>query len=95
MESASAVEPKTCPQCGKKLRADNTRGACSSCLSKAGASSLSPTKKKAKADTKKRFRIVAEALGADADALLEEFMSGWLENIRAKANLDDLPEDDA
>lgn len=27
---------KTCPHCGKKLRSDNTRGACSTCLAKPG-----------------------------------------------------------
>lgn len=32
----SDLEAKKCPHCGKTLRADNTRGACTKCLKKPG-----------------------------------------------------------
>lgn len=85
---------KLCPYCGKKLRSDNKRGACSDCLASGRGRDEAPSvdlgdgppKKRSKAsDVVKRFRVVAEALGFDADQLLEEYCAGWLENIKQKA----------
>jgi len=80
---------KTCPHCGKKLRIDNTRGACSACLAAGkspGASEddSSRGKTKGRSDVLKRFRIIAHALGKDPDAILEEAAQAWLDTI-AKA----------
>lgn len=84
-----ADEKRQCPHCGKTLRSDNTRGACSKCLAKgkgegeaAAPARSSRNGHLTHAQTKKRFRTVAEALGIDGDKLLEQFMVGWLEKIR-------------
>lgn len=81
-------EKKTCPYCGKTLRSDNTRGACSDCLAK-GHAAVPLAKEESKrggskkrSDTMKSFRTVAAALGKDPDAILEEAASEWLSAVR-------------
>lgn len=85
-------DEKTCPYCEKKLRRDNTRGACSDCLNagkpvpEGAVDELAEPKRKggkAKAsDTMKSFRVVATALGKDPDAILEEAADAWLQLVR-------------
>lgn len=84
---------KTCPHCGKRLRADNKRGACSKCLrsgNRKGA--VSPASKEAprppvaavevKGTAVSRFKIVAGALGFDGEGMLEEYAKTWLDGLR-------------
>ena len=82
---------KLCPHCGKKLRSDNTRGACSDCLARGKGSATAvdqtgePKKKngpKKASETMRNFRTVAAALGKDPDAILEEAAHAWLELVR-------------
>ena len=96
----SAEEVKTCSRagCGKTLRSTNTQGVCGSgCLSdeappsmRAGGSAGGRSKA-AKVDAPPaapgalgRFRVVAEALGKDPDALLEAFAESWLGALRER-----------
>lgn len=96
-ETEPMADEKKCPYCKKKLRADNTRGACSECLKDgkpipngagedelAGLSKLAPAKAKSKSDVLKRFRLVADAMGLDPDQMLEEYAAGWLELVKEK-----------
>lgn len=91
------LSERFCPTsgCGKRLRSDNTKGMCSRCQAGrklapvdgtdeqlAGERKGGPRKK---SDTMKRFRLVAEAVGDDPDALLEEFADGYLERIKSAA----------
>lgn len=78
-------EPKRCTRagCQKKLRADNGKGVCSS-LKRCGQNSSTaqhsgPPKANATDDTLRRFRMLAEALGMDADQVLADFAAGWLD----------------
>lgn len=49
------------------------------------ASTARPAKpSKPEVSSLKRFRVVAEALGEDADALLEAFADSWLEQLRGR-----------
>lgn len=90
LESAMSEEKeKLCPSCGKKLRSDNTKGVCAKCQSKRGGADHSVSRpertgnaRNGHALTKKKFRIVADALGIDGERLLEQFMEGWLAKIR-------------
>lgn len=88
-------ETKLCPHCGKKLRSDNTRGACSACLARGKKADGEPAPKRrsstAAADTAQaagtaveRFRQVASGLGLDPDTQLEAFAQAWLDELRAK-----------
>ena len=88
---------KTCTKCGKKLRADNSKGLCgdwTACRKRAsgGASSPpaakapKPRKSTAPADVVERFKTVANALGYDADELLEEYCEGWLADLKSKVD---------
>lgn len=89
-EPAMAEEKTSCPHCGKTLRSDNTKGVCAKCQrnGKGPEGPISqPSPRKAVstsglAQTRKKFRIVADALGIDGEQLLEQFMSGWLAKIR-------------
>lgn len=88
---------KTCsrPGCGKKLNANNTKGVCNSGCRSAEAppsmraptatpSTRRPVKRAAAGEALERFRAVAEALGMDPDAVLEEFAEAWLAELREK-----------
>lgn len=83
--------------CTKKLRSNNTTGMCgSACLSPDAPPSIrakvakatevsevtpaTPTEGSALA----RFRLVAGALGVDADGELEVFAQAWLDGLKAK-----------
>ena len=79
-------DKKTCPHCGKTLRSDNTRGACSDCLKAGKAAPELEDKPRKKSDTLKRFRTVATALGKGADAILEEAADAWLAALREAAD---------
>lgn len=81
-------DEKHCVKCSRKLRSDNTGDTCSYC--KKGlrpptggeATGEQPTtKRRAASDTLKRFRVVANALGKDPDAILEEAAQEWLSAI--------------
>lgn len=75
--------PSLCPHCGKKLRSNNTRGACSDCLKKPEHRGESDAPRAPKrSDVMKSFRTVASALGEDPNAILEEAASVWLEKVR-------------
>lgn len=92
--------------CGRKLRSNNKRGVCGvGCLSYEAPPSVrvklvtqpefqvpnnldAKSKKKIMAD----FRIVAEALGKDPDALLLDAAQHWLAAVRAASEkLDNTP----
>ena len=85
-------EEKKCPHCGKKLRRDNTRGACSACLASPGhrpAQAKEPKERDPKeageldADAvMTKFRAVTKALNLDADTILAEAAQGWLDGLR-------------
>lgn len=84
-EAPMAEETRVCPGCGKALRSDNRKGVCSKCFSKgARADTPAPHRplKNGHLSVRKKFRVVAEALGIDGEQLLEQFMSGWLAKIR-------------
>lgn len=100
-EPEPMADEKKCPYCKKKLRTDNSRGACSECLAKGrpipngegevdelAGLKLAPAKSKTRSDTIKRFRIVAEAMGKDPDKMLEEYAEGWLELLKQKVEED-------
>jgi len=82
---------KTCgrPGCDKKLRRNNTTGMCGSgCRSSEAPKShrvaSSPSTKPVRAaGALQKLRTVAEALGKDPDAILEEFASEWLAHLAA------------
>lgn len=98
-EVPMANEKRSCPECGKTLRSDNKKGVCASCQSKgakavdgvAPAPRSSSKGSKGFAHTRKKFRVVSDALGIDGEKLLEQFMSGWLEKIRGSVRA---PEED-
>lgn len=92
-------DSKTCSRegCGKKLRPRNKKGVCSSgCLSPDAPRSLrakgtgqpgpaqAASLPSSNPQSLVRFRVVAEALGKDPDALLEEFAQGWLDELRGR-----------
>ena len=88
------------PDCGKKLRANNTTGSCATgCLSpeapagkraKGSGTSRREGKRAAAPESAgssgalERFRQVATGLGLDPDAQLEAFAQAWLDEVRAK-----------
>lgn len=88
------------PGCDKKLRSSNTKGVCATgcrsseappaaratgTRSESSPRSISPAKVTAEASSAlERFRVVAEALGKDADAILSEFAQAWLDELAAK-----------
>mgnify|MGYP001014329559 CR=1 FL=1 len=94
-------DARLCPYDGKKLRSDNTKGICSVCqvlgrtLENAPATpvddvldtktSLDKPKRTAAASALKRFRVVAEALGEDPNALIEAFAESWLGRLKERA----------
>lgn len=82
--SDAAVEEKLCPHCGKKLRSDNRRGACTKCLAKGRSPAVTVVAEPdgPAAKTVERFRMAAEGLGMDPDEILEEFCSDWLAKAR-------------
>ena len=74
-----------CPGCNKKLRADNTRGACSRCISSGKAVPVEVVVGAPRATTgsvRKQFKTVTAALGFDAEQLLEEFRAAWLARVK-------------
>lgn len=93
-EAVMAENGPPCSVCGKPIRTGNTRGAHSACLAgSAPKSALAAVdgeappktlKQRRSKDTKKRFRVLTEALGFNADELLEDFMGGWIDRIRAR-----------
>ena len=106
-------EARQCPHCGKKLRANNTKGVCADCSARGRtlenapatpdaslydvkAPSESRAKPKAEPPETKhalpameRFRIVADALGEDADKLLEAFAESWLAQLKERVASED------
>lgn len=91
------ADEKKCPFCGKKLRADNTKGVCGKCQSNGKRLENAPRgdagddqvlertalpKTPPKSDAVKRFRVVAEAMGYDADELLATYAEGWLAAVK-------------
>lgn len=117
--SKTEAEEKSCSKCGKRLRADNTRGVCGQagpCAARAAATNGSPAVAEARVkdenppfglrtaglppgvppiaqrprrqpteadETLRRFRLLAEALGFDADEVLAGFAKDWLERARS------------
>lgn len=88
-EKPMAEENKSCPHCDTPMRSNNTRGVCTTCWKKglrAIPGELSPRKAGAGAvaftQTRKKFRVITEALGIDGEWLLQQFMEGWLAKIR-------------
>lgn len=91
-------DEKKCPYCDKKLRIDNTRGACSACLAEgkpipAGGTAPPKTVRRVEGESDEeetdaaailaKFRTVAEALGFDPDEVLAEGAQAWLEGAGA------------
>lgn len=68
--------------CTKKLRANNTKGVCSSGCEAQASSSPATGGGKTKSSVMKSFRTVATALGKDPNAILEEAAKTWLDAIR-------------
>jgi hypothetical protein len=83
----------TRPGCDKTLRANNTKGECGSgCLSpdappakRAKGPALKSTSSARSPGAVAKFRLVAEGLGLDPEAMLEEFASEWLALLKSKA----------
>lgn len=98
----SDPEATQCTRCGKKLRSDNSKGVCADaqkCASRTSGGDASvydvkaPSERtattkpaRAKSETLKRFRVVAEALDEDADALLEAFAESWLAQLKERVS---------
>lgn len=92
--------PKLCTRtgCAKKLRASNTKDVCATgCHSPEAPPSVRAKGTRPERSTAidaapaavetgaiERFRMVAEALGKDADAILAEFAQAWLSELAAK-----------
>lgn len=95
MTSEASDPVRSCSQCGKKLRSNNTRGICSGCTKGGAAAEASggEGRKSAARDKTvlKRFRVVAAALGVDPEGLLEGFARSWLKRLqdRVEAHSDD------
>lgn len=94
------ADRKTCARCGKTLRSDNKKGVCSQRCQANGAGDESPPRSSKGsaatfAQTRKRFRVVSDALGIDGEDLLRHFMEGWLQKVRGSVqrpeDLDDDP----
>ena len=96
-------EARQCPHCGKKLRANNTKGVCADCSARGRTLENAPAtpdaslydvkapseSRRSKSDVLKRFRIVATALDEDADKLLEAFAESWLAQLKGRVASED------
>lgn len=96
-------EARQCPHCGKKLRANNTKGVCADCSARGRTLENAPAtpdaslydvkapseSRRSKSDVLKRFRIVATALDEDADKLLEAFAESWLAQLKERVASED------
>lgn len=91
MSETPPPEERQCADCGKRLNRNNQVGRCWQCSSKsakpAGAQSNAPRSSASSgdADTIKRFKTVATALGVNPDRLLATFAEGWLERVAGAA----------
>lgn len=94
-------EAKLCSKgCGKKLGPNNHSGICTPCQTSGthahGAADGSPRVKRASpgsrmggGNTRKNFKVVANALGFDPDGLIDTFCEGWLAKVRGSVHLGD------
>lgn len=90
-EDAMSAEDMKCSRCGRQLRSRNgeVKDPCFRCRLGADrksddADAEAPARRggpKTKSPVRKRFYELAELVGQDADALLEEFMAGWVDRI--------------
>lgn len=95
---ADDTERKTCKTegCGTPLRSDNQSGICRNCFKagigrgkaeSAGARADGGAVRKPRSDIRKRFKIVAEALGQDADGLINKFCASWLDRVASSVQV--------
>lgn len=100
--SSPVLRGKPCAVCGKPTRSDNTRGYHTRCFRGAGSPEAVPTDRPlgggktdgSERDVKKRFRAAADALGFDADEILERHMRDWLARAKEAVRSRATPEDD-
>lgn len=87
------MSERTCSTCSKKLRKNNSGDLCTSC--RRGPDVGAPVTKRKPVPVKAandeapdsvlaKFRVVADALGENPDAILADYAQGWLDRLRAK-----------
>ncbi len=78
---------RLCEKCGSKLSANNTGVLCVHCkrASKSGTPGMGRVASP-EHDTLKRFRMAAQTLGKDPDALLAGYAQRWLAGVLAKVD---------